>query len=91
MGAFAVRIGDTTSDGGAVVPGPGSVSSKVFIEGMPASVLGDTIAWPSGQSTSIFPSGTTKVLIGGLPAIRMSDLSAGGTNAVKTATKTQFG
>jgi uncharacterized Zn-binding protein involved in type VI secretion len=90
MGAPAVRIGDLTSDGGTII-GTGAVASKVLIENMPPAVVGDTLTWPTGQSTTVYPSSPSKVLIGGLPAIRSTDISAGGTNAVKTALKVQIG
>ena len=78
MGQPAARVTDVTSDGG-VITGPGSAT--VLIKGLPASVLGDSAVWPTGQSTTVFPIGSTKVLINNKPAIRVGDMSAGGTTA----------
>ena len=71
----AARVGDTTNHGG-VITGPGV--STVLIKGMPAAVVGDLHACslpPNAHQPTVspFPSGSTKVLIGGRPALRVTD------------------
>lgn len=78
-GLPAARITDTMADGG-IITGPGDAT--VLIGGMPASVMGDAATWPAGQSTTSFPIGSTTVFFGGKPAIRVGDMSAGGTTPV---------
>ena len=77
MGQPAARVTDLTSDAG-VVTGPGAAT--VLIGGMPAAVLGDSATWPSGQSTTVFPLGSLTVMINKKPAIRVGDISVGGTS-----------
>jgi uncharacterized Zn-binding protein involved in type VI secretion len=84
----AARLGDTTSHGTPLGPGPGCPT--VLIGGMPA--------WRAGSDTHVCPlvngvqphvggviaMGSMTVLIGGMPAARMGDMvtEAGGPNAV---------
>lgn len=84
----AARLGDTTSHGTPLGPGPGCPT--VLIGGMPA--------WRAGSDTHVCPlvngvqphvggviaMGSTSVLIGGLPAARAGDVitEAGGPNSV---------
>lgn len=77
MGQGAARVGDSTSHGTPLAPGPGCAT--VLIGGKPA--------WRAGSDTHICPlsdgpkphvggvvaMGSTSVLIGGLPAARMGD------------------
>ena len=78
-GKPAARLTDTMADGG-LITGPGD--STVLIGKMPAAVAGDALTWPAGQSTASFTLGSTSVFIGGKPAIRVGDVSSGGTSAV---------
>jgi uncharacterized Zn-binding protein involved in type VI secretion len=71
----AARVGDVTSHGGTIT-GPGV--STVLIGGMPAAVAGDTHVCSLPPNThqptsSIFPLGSTTVLISGRGALRTSD------------------
>ena len=78
--AGAVRVGDQTVHGGAVV-GPGVAT--VLIGGMPAAVVGDMHACPIQPGhipSSPFPSGSATVMIGGRPALRAGDLSGCGAS-----------
>lgn len=73
--APAARVGDSTVHGGTVT-GPGVAT--VLIGGMPASVVGDMHACVIPPNTghlpvSAFPSGSTKVMISGRPALRVGD------------------
>jgi uncharacterized Zn-binding protein involved in type VI secretion len=70
-----VRVGDTTNHGGTVV-GPGVAT--VLIAGQPAAVVGDNhvcVLPPNSHqpTTSPFPSGSSTVLVGGLPLLRTTD------------------
>jgi uncharacterized Zn-binding protein involved in type VI secretion len=71
----AARVGDTTNHGGTIV-GPGVAT--VLICGKPAAVAGDTHICslpPSGHqpTASVFPAGSSAVLINNRPALRISD------------------
>ncbi len=88
MGQPAARVGDSTSHGSPLGPGPGAAT--VLIGGMPA--------WRAGSDMHICPlfdgpkphvggmvaMGSMTVLIGGLPAARQGDLivEAGPPNAI---------
>src|SRR4029078_7738615 len=88
MGQLASRLGDTTSHGTPLVPGPGCPT--VLIGGMPA--------WRATADTHICPLfdgpkphvgggvavGSVTVMIGGLPAARQGDLvvEASAPNAI---------
>jgi len=79
----AARVTDVTTHGGTIV-GPGIPT--VLIEGMPAAVATDNHVCalpPSGHAptVSIFPIGSTTVLIGGKPALRTSDTCLCGAGA----------
>jgi len=85
---MAARVGDTTSHGTPLGPGPGSVN--VLIGGMPAwRALSDTHVCP--LVTGVVPHvggvvavGSTTVLINNLPAARQGDqvVEAGPPNAI---------
>lgn len=77
MGQPAARVGDQTSHGTPLGPGPGS--SNVLIGGMPAwRAAADLHACPLSDGPKphvggVVAVGSTSVLIGGLPAARMGD------------------
>lgn len=77
--AAAVRIGDPTLDGGVVV-GPGVPT--VLIGGIPAAVMGDAHASPIPAPVHAFVTGSTTVLIGGKPALRITDVCGCGAAPV---------
>lgn len=75
----AARVGDTTSHGTPLGPGPGSVN--VLIGGMPAwRATSDIHACPLVSPGpvphvgGIIPVGSTTVLINNLPAARQGDI-----------------
>lgn len=88
MGQAAARVGDMTSHGTPLLPGPGCPT--VMIGGMPA--------WRAGSDTHLCPLidglkphvggvvavGSVTVKIGGLPAARQGDLivEVGAPNAI---------
>jgi uncharacterized Zn-binding protein involved in type VI secretion len=84
----AARLGDMTSHGSPLGPGPGCPT--VLIGGMPAWRAGsDTHACPLVNGVQphvggIIAVGSITVLIGGMPAARSGDVitEAGGPNAV---------
>ena len=94
MGQPAARVGDTTSHGTPLGPGPGS--PNVLIAGMPA--------WRAGSDFHLCPLvdglkphvggvvavGSVTVMIGGLPAARQGDLivEAGAPNAIAAGAPT---
>jgi uncharacterized Zn-binding protein involved in type VI secretion len=88
MGAPAARMGDLTSHGTPLAPGPGSVN--VLIGGMPAWRVGmDFHVCP--LVTALVPHaggmvamGSMTVLINGVPAVRAGDMviEAGPPNAI---------
>ncbi|HEX7153697.1 MAG TPA: PAAR domain-containing protein [Thermoanaerobaculia bacterium] len=88
MGQPAARVGDLTSHGTPLGPGPGSPT--VLIGGMPAWRAGsDTHACPLFDGPKphvggVIAVGSTTVLIGGLPAARQGDMvvEASAPNAV---------
>ena len=77
MGQPAARVGDQTSHGTPLGPGPGSAT--VLIGGMPAWRAGsDTHTCPLSdgpkpQVGGVVVMGSATVLIGGLPAARQGD------------------
>jgi uncharacterized Zn-binding protein involved in type VI secretion len=87
MGLPAARLGDVTSHGTPLGPGPGA--PNVLIRGRPAWRVGDVHTCPlftgpvphGGGSVAM---GSVTVLIGGMPAARQSDLvvEAGPPNAI---------
>jgi uncharacterized Zn-binding protein involved in type VI secretion len=92
-GMPAARILDTMSDGG-MITGPGD--STVIIDKMPAAVLGDMFLWPAGASTGVttgaFAIGSTTVMIGKKPAIRLGDTQPStGTSPVVCSTTVLIG
>src|SRR5262245_1139132 len=88
MGLPAARVGDQTGHGTPLAPGPGCLT--VLIAGQPAWRVGsDTHACPLFNVLvphvgGVVASGSTSVLIGGLPAARMTDqvMEAGGPNPI---------
>jgi len=83
MGLAAVRVGDNTSHGTPLSPGPGSPT--VLIGGMPAWRVGvDTHLCPLFTGTAPHIGGvvlqaSTTVFINGSPAVRMNDQIIEGT------------
>ncbi|MGZ5442161.1 MAG: PAAR domain-containing protein [Thermoanaerobaculia bacterium] len=88
MGQPAARVGDLTSHGTPLAPGPGAPT--VFIGGMPAWRAGsDTHACPLFDGPKphvggVVALGSLTVLIGGLPAARQGDsvVEAGAPNSI---------
>jgi uncharacterized Zn-binding protein involved in type VI secretion len=88
MGQPAARVGDITSHGTPLSPGPGSPT--VLIGGQPAwRALVDVHTCPLVDGLKphvggIVAMGSTTVLIGGLPAARQGDqiVEAGAPNAI---------
>ena len=88
MGQPAARIGDLTSHGTPLSPGPGS--ANVLIGGRPAwRALADVHACPLVDGVKphvggVVLVGSTTVMIGGLPAVRQGDqvVEAGAPNAI---------
>jgi uncharacterized Zn-binding protein involved in type VI secretion len=88
MGQPAARVGDQTSHGTPLGPGPGSAT--VLIGGMPAWRAGsDTHACPLSDGPKphvggVVAMGSATVLIGGLPAARQGDqvVEASAPNAI---------
>lgn len=88
MGQPAARVGDTTSHGTPLGPGPGCPT--VLIGGMPAwRAAVDTHACPLVDGVKphvggVVAVGSMTVLIGGMPAARMGDsiVEAGAPNAI---------
>ncbi len=94
MGQPAARLGDMTSHGTPLGPGPGCPT--VSIAGQPA--------WRAGSDTHVCPLvdvlkphvggvvavGSATVIIGGLPAARQSDMvvEAGAPNAIAAGAPT---
>jgi len=94
MGQPAARVGDTTSHGTPLAPGPGSPT--VLIGGQPAWRAGsDFHACPLVNGLQPHVGGTVAVgsvtvMIGGLPAARQGDIivEAGGPNAIAVGAPT---
>lgn len=94
MGLPAARIGDMTSHGTPLGPGPGC--STVLIGGRPAWRAGvDTHACPRMQGPQphvggVVAVGSATVTIGGSPAARQGDavLESVATNAIVTGAAT---
>jgi len=77
------RVGDVSNHGGTIV-GPGV--PMVMIGGMPAAVATDNhvcVLPPTGHQPTVspFPMGSTTVLIGGKPALRVGDTCICGASA----------
>lgn len=78
MGQPAARLGDSTSHGTPLSPGPGSAT--VLIGGKPAWRVGtDTHSCPlvnpggAPHAVGVVSAGSTTVLINGFPAVRLND------------------
>jgi uncharacterized Zn-binding protein involved in type VI secretion len=88
MGQPAARVGDVTSHGTPLSPGPGSVN--VLIGGMPAWKAGadfHTCPLVTGlvpHVGGVVPVGSVTVLINNMPAVRQGDtiVEVGPPNAV---------
>jgi len=84
----AARVGDTTSHGSPLAPGPGS--ANVLIGGMPAWRAGADMhtcplsTGPVPHVGGMVPLGSTTVLINNLPASRQGDqiVESGPPNAI---------
>ena len=78
----AARVTDVSNHGGTLI-GPGEPT--VLIASLPAAVLGDNhvcpIPPPPHITVSPFPMGSTSVLIGGKPALRVGDVCLCGASA----------
>lgn len=94
MGMAAARLGDQTSHGTPLGPGPGCPT--VLIAGQPAwRALSDFHACPLFNGIpphvgGMVTMGSATVMIGGLPAARMGDtiIEAGGPNAILSGAPT---
>lgn len=94
MGQPAARLGDSTSHGTPLAPGPGSPT--VFIAGQPAwRATSDVHACPLFDGPKphvggVVSVGSVTVMIGGLPAARQGDLvvEAGPPNAIAAGAPT---
>jgi uncharacterized Zn-binding protein involved in type VI secretion len=94
MGLPAARMGDTTSHGTPLSPGPGSLT--VLIGGQPAwRATADVHVCPLVNGVVPHVGGTvavgsTTVMIGGLPAARQGDMvvEAGGPNSIALGAST---
>ncbi|MGQ8775423.1 PAAR domain-containing protein [Serratia sp. NA_112.1] len=72
----AARIGDAISHGGAITSG----SPNVFINGIPAGVVGISVAACSLHGASVVASGSGTVFINGSPAARLGDTTSCGAS-----------
>ena len=94
MGQPAARLGDPTSHGTPLGPGPSCLT--VFIAGKPAwRARADTHACPLVDGLKphvggVVLAGSLTVMIGGLPAARQGDkvVEAGAPNAIAGGTAT---
>jgi uncharacterized Zn-binding protein involved in type VI secretion len=94
MGLPAARLGDLTSHGTPLGPGPGSAT--VLIGGQPAWRAGsDTHACPLVDGIKphvggVVAVGSVTVMIGGLPAARQTDMvvELGAPNAIAVGAPT---
>jgi len=88
--AFAARMGDQTSHGGAVV---GPCVPTVLIGKRPAAVVGDTHVCPVPQPhpPSTFAAGSTSVRIGKRAALRTGDTAECGAQLVTGAFEVTIG
>lgn len=94
MGQAAARVGDMTSHGTPLIPGPGCPT--VLIGGMPAwRATGDVHVCPlidglKPHVGGVVAVGSVTVMIGGLPAARQGDLivEAGAPNAIAAGAPT---
>ncbi|HSK62434.1 MAG TPA: PAAR domain-containing protein [Pyrinomonadaceae bacterium] len=94
MGQAAARVGDMTSHGTPLLPGPGCPT--VLIGGMPAwRATADTHLCPLVDGLKphvggVVAVGSVTVMIGGLPAARQGDLivEAGAPNAISAGAPT---
>ena len=94
MGLPAARVGDQTSHGTPLTPGPGAPT--VLIAGLPAWRAGSdvhTCPLANGPQPHVGGSvavGSVTVLIGGLPAARQGDMvvEPGGPNSIAAGAPT---
>ncbi|MDQ6634402.1 MAG: PAAR domain-containing protein [Gemmatimonadota bacterium] len=88
MGQLAARMGDSTSHGTPLAPGPGCLT--VLVGGQPAwRVAVDThvcplFDGPKPHVGGVVAVGSMTVMIGGMPAARQGDMvvEAGAPNAI---------
>jgi uncharacterized Zn-binding protein involved in type VI secretion len=88
MGSPAARVGDTTSHGAPLGPGPGAL--VVLIGGKPAWRVGSDMHvcplfdGPKPHVGGMVAKGSLTVFVGGLPAARLGDqvVEAGAPNAI---------
>ena len=84
----AVRQGDASNHGGAVLSGAG----KVTIVGAPAARVGDAHSCPlRGHGVKPIASGSGKVTIQGAPAARTGDTAGCGASLVAGQSKVSIG
>lgn len=75
----AARVGDATAHGGALSSGSGNV----FINGLPAAMMGASVApCAIGHGAAPVASGSGTVFINGLPAARLGDVTGCGAAVV---------
>lgn len=87
----AARVTDLTNHGGTIV-GPGVAT--VLIGSLPAAVAPDNHVCPippPHPTVSVFPMGSTTVLIGGKPALRVTDACICGAMAAVGEPTVQIG
>jgi uncharacterized Zn-binding protein involved in type VI secretion len=90
----AARIGDSTDHGGTLLPL--GLAQGVYIEGLPAAVVGDKHKCgitppPPHPTVSPIVKGSTTVSIGGFPAARADDKTACGAGILVGAPTVQIG
>lgn len=78
-----VRLGDTSTHGGAVV----TAATRTLAEGAPVARMGDLFACPKHGVKPIV-GGSTKTLVEGAPVARLGDKVACGAVLLPTSTKT---
>jgi uncharacterized Zn-binding protein involved in type VI secretion len=95
MSAPAARVGDMTTHGTPLSPGPGCVT--VLIQGQPAWRTGDSHVCPLTNGTrphlgGTVAAGSSTVFIGGQSAAREGDIvvEAGGPNGIAGGSTTVF-
>ena len=81
-----VRIGDTSTHGGAVVTGAG----RMVVEGSPTARIGDILLCPVHGPQPIV-TGASKMVVEGSPTARIGDLVACGAVLCSGASKLVIG
>ena len=80
------RIGDTSTHGGVIISG----ASKMIVEGMPTSRVGDLLMCPIHGPMPLV-TGAGKMIVEGVPTSRIGDLAACGAVIVSGAAKLIIG